>query len=49
MPLSPGSTLELGLKTFRRRGPAGGTPLVPIGITNHDKKVVSQHLFSSND
>jgi hypothetical protein len=45
---SPGSTLEPGLKVFRRRGPKCSleTPLlVPVGITNRDKRAASQRHF----
>jgi hypothetical protein len=44
----PGSTLEPGLKVFRRRGLKcllETPPLVPVGITNRDKRAVSQHHF----
>jgi hypothetical protein len=45
---SPGSTLEPGLKAFRRRGPNCSLetpPLVSVGITNRDKRAASQrHL-----
>jgi hypothetical protein len=47
---SPGSTLEPGLKIFRRRGPKCSletTPLVPVGITNRDKRAASQRHFSA--
>jgi hypothetical protein len=45
---SPGSTLKTGLKAFRRRGPKcllETPPLVPVGITNRDKRVASQRHF----
>jgi hypothetical protein len=45
---SLGSTLEPGLKAFRRRGPKCSLetpPLVPIGITNRDKRAASQRHF----
>jgi hypothetical protein len=45
---SPGSTLEPGLKVFRRRDPKYSLetpPLVPVGITNHDKRAASQRHF----
>jgi hypothetical protein len=45
---SPGSTLEPGLMTFRRRGSKCSPetpPLVPVGITNRDKRAASQRHF----
>jgi hypothetical protein len=45
---SPGSTLEPGLKAFHQRCPKcwSETPhLVPVGITNRDKRADSQHHF----
>jgi hypothetical protein len=45
---SPGSTLESGLKVFRRRGPKCSLvtpPLVPVAITNRDKGAASQRHF----
>jgi hypothetical protein len=45
---SPGSTLEPGLKAFRRRGPKCSLetpPLVPVGISNRDKRAASQRHF----
>jgi hypothetical protein len=47
---SPGSTLEPGLKAFRRHGPKCSLetpPLVPVGITYRDKRAVSQRYFSA--
>jgi hypothetical protein len=47
---SPGSTLEPGLKAFRRRGPkclleTPRPPLVPVGITNRNKRAAAQRHF----
>jgi hypothetical protein len=46
---SPDSTLDPGLKAFRQRGPKCSLetppPLVPVGITNHDKRSASQRHF----
>jgi hypothetical protein len=45
---SPGSTLEPGLKAFRRRGPKCSLetpPLVPVAITNRDTRAASQRHF----
>jgi hypothetical protein len=45
---SPGSTLEPGLKAFRRRGlkcSLETPPLVLVGMTNRDKRTASQRHF----
>jgi hypothetical protein len=45
---SPGSTLEPGLKVFRRRGLKcwlKTPPLVSVGVTNRDKRTGSQCHF----
>jgi hypothetical protein len=42
---SPGSTLEPGLKAFRRRGPKCSLETPPLVHTNREKRAASERHF----